>query len=99
MAYRVVFAPEFESQILDLFRYLKEVESLEVAADYTNAIIDYCASLAEFPMRGTARDDIRPGLRITHYKKRAIIAFAVLDDKVSILGIFYGGQNYEGKLS
>jgi plasmid stabilization system protein ParE len=44
------------------------------------------------------RDDIRPGLRITHYKKRTIIAFAVLDDTVAVLGIYYGGQNYEEKL-
>ncbi len=51
-----------------------------------------------FPMRGMMRDDIRPGLRITHYRGRAIIAFSVLDDTVSIIGIFYGGQDYEAAL-
>jgi len=34
-------------------------------------------------------------LRITHYKGRAIIAFAVDAAQVSILGVFYGGQDYE----
>lgn len=41
------------------------------------------------------RDDVRPGLRITHYRKRAVIAFDVAADLVSIIGVFYGGQDYE----
>ena len=44
------------------------------------------------------RDDVRPGLRITNYKKRAVIAFDVDAEQVSILGIFYGGQDYESIL-
>jgi len=38
---------------------------------------------------------VRPGLRITHYKKRAIIAFDVDAEVVSIIGVFYGGRDYE----
>jgi toxin ParE1/3/4 len=34
-------------------------------------------------------------LRITNYKKRAVIAFAVTTEEVLILGVFYGGQDYE----
>jgi plasmid stabilization system protein ParE len=49
-------------------------------------------------MRGTRRDDVRPGLRITNFKKRAVIAFAVEAAQVSIIGIYYGGQNYEAVL-
>jgi plasmid stabilization system protein ParE len=46
------------------------------------------------------RDDIRPGLRITHYRKRTVIAFAVDThaQQVSILGVFHGGQDYETAL-
>ena len=58
----------------------------------------YCESLCTFPHRGTMRDDIRPGLRITHYKKRTVIAFDVEADQVAILGVFYGGQDYEALL-
>ena len=42
----------------------------------------------------TRRDDVRPGLRITNYRKRAVIAFEVQAERVAIIGIFYGGQNY-----
>ena len=38
---------------------------------------------------------MRPGLRITNYKKRAVIAFEVDTEVVSIIGVFYGGQDYE----
>jgi plasmid stabilization system protein ParE len=57
--------------------------------------VSYCEGLSAFPHRGTTRDDIRTGLRITNYKKRAVIAFAVDEQYVSILGVFYGGQDFE----
>lgn len=65
---------------------------------YTDGIVRYCESLSTFPQRGTQRDDVRLGLRITHYKKRAVIAFAVTAEEVFILGVFYGGQDYETML-
>jgi plasmid stabilization system protein ParE len=51
--------------------------------------------LTIFPERGVARDDVRPGLRTTHHRGRVIIAYTVIDADVHILGIFYGGQDYE----
>jgi toxin ParE1/3/4 len=53
--------------------------------------------LETFPERGTRRDDLLPGLRITGYRKSVTIAFRVSpDDGVdSIIGVFYGGQDYE----
>ena len=65
---------------------------------YTEGIVSYCEGLCTFPLRGTMRDDVRPGLRITHYKKRTVIAFDVAADVVSIIGVLYGGQNYEAIL-
>ena len=41
---------------------------------------------------------IRPGLRITNYKKRAVIAFSVHGELVQVLGVFYGGQDFETDL-
>ena len=57
-----------------------------------------CESLNLFPLRGTRRDDVRPGLRLTNYKKRTVIAFDVDGEVVSIIGIFYGGQDHESLL-
>lgn len=98
MSYRVVFSPEAEEQLAALYGYIAEAASPDIAARYTEAIVSYCDGLRTFPHRGTMRDDVRPGLRITNYKKRAVIAFDVDAELVSIIGVFYGGQDYESIL-
>ena len=95
MSYRVIFSPEAEEQLAALYGYIAAAASPSIAARYTEAIVSYCESLRASPHRGTKRDDVRPGLRITNYKKRAVIAFAVDAEQVSIIGVFYGGQDYE----
>lgn len=98
MSYRVVFSPEALEQLAELYHYIAEAASPNVAAQYTEAIVSHCENLCMFPLRGTRRDDVRPNLRITHYKKRVVIAFDVDADVVSIIGVFYGGQDHEAIL-
>lgn len=98
MTFRVVFSPEAEDQLADLYHYIAGVASPDIAERYVNAIIGYCETLETFPLRGAQRDDIRPGLRITNYKGRTVIAFAVDARQVSVIGVFYGGQDYETAL-
>ena len=94
MKFRVIFSPEAEEQLADLYRYIASAASHSIAERYVNAIITYCETLETFPLRGAQRDDIRPGLRITNYKGRTVIAFDVDAQQVSIIGVFYGGQDY-----
>lgn len=98
MTLRVVFSPEAEDQLADLYHYISGVASPKIAERYVNAIISYCETLQTFPLRGAQRGDIRPNLRIIHYKGRTVIAFAVDAREVSIIGVFYGGQDYETTL-
>ncbi len=98
MHYNVAFAPEAQDQLTELYHYIAHANAPVVAQRYVDAIITYCESLSISPHRGAQRDDIRPGLRITHYKKRAVIAFAVKATQVTVLGVFYGGQDYETAL-
>jgi toxin ParE1/3/4 len=100
MRYVVDFAPEAEEQLDTLYDYIADNASPPMAARYIEAIVAACESLGEFPHRGTRRDDVRPGLRTTHYRRRAVIAFAIdeLAVRVTILGVYYGGRDYEGDL-
>ncbi|MGB4584501.1 MAG: type II toxin-antitoxin system RelE/ParE family toxin [Rhodoferax sp.] len=98
MRYGLVFTPEAMAQVEALYTYVSQAAGPDVASRYTNAIVTYCEGLHTFPLRGMRRDDIRPGLRIANYKKRAVIAFAVEDDVVSVIGVYYGGQDYESAL-
>lgn len=98
MAYTVVFTPEAADQVTALYRYIAAAASAEVAQRYTDGIVTFCEQLQKFPLRGTRRDDIRPGLRITNYRKRVAIAFEVGTDQIFIIGVFYGGQDYGAAL-
>ena len=96
--HQVVFAPEAEAQLIQIFGYIAAAASPEIASDYTEAIVRQCESLQSFPMRGTQRGDIRPGLRIFGFRRRVSIAFEVGSERVTILGVYYGGQNFEADL-
>jgi toxin ParE1/3/4 len=100
MEYRVELAPEAKEQLRTLFRYISMHGSPVTARDYTTAINQYCKGLCTTPKRGSVHSDLMPGLRIVGYKN-CTIAFSVDDDqrRVTVHGIFYGGQNYEDWLS
>ncbi|MEN5060919.1 type II toxin-antitoxin system RelE/ParE family toxin [Luteimonas sp. TWI1416] len=101
MSYRVEFAPEAVAQLAAIEEYIINAGAPASAVRYVDAIVAYCESLETFPERGTKRDDLFPGLRITSYRGAAVIAFLVDAERevVSILGVFYGGQDYEGMWS
>ena len=93
--YTVVLTPEAEEQPAELYGYIADRATDTTALRYTTAVVDYCAKLKDFPHRGTQRDDIRPGLRITSFKKNTVIAFSVNQTLalVTVIGIFHGGRN------
>lgn len=66
MSYKVIFTPEAEAQLIQLYGYIATAESPEVAARYTNSIVTYCESLAD---PSTSRHPARryPG-RPTHHE-------------------------------
>jgi len=84
-----------------LFAYIAERRSPAVAERYTSAVVETCERLALFPLRGVPREDIRPGLRVTHHEGRTLIAYAVDEGAriVSVVGVFYGGQDLDAALA
>lgn len=83
-----------------MFVYIAERNSPAVAERYTGAVVETCERLAVFPLRGVSREDIRPGLRVTHHRGRTLIAYAVDEAPrlVSVVGVFYGGQDLDAAL-
>ncbi len=49
MNYRVVFSPEAQEQLAELYRYIAVAASRDIAAQYTEAIVSYCENLSTFP--------------------------------------------------
>src|SRR5437868_6969760 len=60
--HRVVFTPEAQEQIAEIYRYVASAASPRIAERYASAIVTYCEGLGAFPLRGSRRDDIRKGL-------------------------------------
>lgn len=98
MKFMLAFSADAENSLADLHEYIARFGSPDIADRFTEGVILQCESMCTFPLRGTPRDDIRPGVRITHYRKRVTIAYTVEDGLVTILDVFYGGQDYEAIL-
>jgi len=99
MNWRVQFAPEALAQLRALEQRIADAGAPLAAERYVDSIVDFCMKLQTFAARGVARDDLLPGLRITHFRKRTIIAYLLDREVVSIVGVFYGGQDYETALA
>lgn len=53
MNFAVVFAPEAEDQLAELYHYIAAHGSTDTAARYMQAIVTYCEGMSTFPHRGT----------------------------------------------
>ena len=93
MTREVIFAPEAEQDVLDLYDYIAALSGTARARSYTERIVAYCRGFATFPERGRQRDDLRSGLRITGFERRVTIAFHVTANAVVIDRILYGGRD------
>jgi toxin ParE1/3/4 len=96
--YEVSFRPLAEADLLRLYEHIAEASGLALAGGYIDRLEAACLALETFPERGTRRDDIRPGLRVMGFERRATIIFQVTEGEVVIVRIFYAGQDYEAAL-
>jgi toxin ParE1/3/4 len=57
------------------------------------AFLAACARLADFPNRGSVRDDVRPGLRTIAFERRAVIVYFVEESEVRVARILHHGRD------
>jgi toxin ParE1/3/4 len=98
MSYSVVFTPEAEEHLVDNYRYIASEASPAVAEKFTSGIVEFCEGLVNYPHRSVRGDDIRSGLFVTQYRSRVVVAYIVDDDAVIVIGVFYGGRDFESLL-
>lgn len=103
MTGRIDLTPEAERQLNDLDDWIAANATPDIARRFMSAILDHIDGILLFPHAGQARDDVRPGMRTTTYKKRTLVAYEVDESSgeivVSVVGVFHGGQNWEAALS
>ncbi len=94
MARRLVFSPEAQADLLDIYDWFAEHGGAERALLFSDKIISACSGLTDFPERGTRRDEIRPGLRVIGINRRLTIAFHSDEHTVTIDRLLYGGRGF-----
>ena len=93
MTYQVIFNPEAQNDLLNLYQFITERGFPERAAGYIERLEQYCLRLQTFPQRGRPIDPLRPNVRIVSFEKRAQIAFEITSEAVIIFRILYGGRD------
>jgi toxin ParE1/3/4 len=89
----VIFSPEALTDLFELYDYIAADAGAARAHSYTDRIVATCRNLVTFPERGTRRDDLRPGLRTTTFRRRVTIGYHITEAQVIIDRILYGGRN------
>ncbi len=99
---RVLVTSEAELQLNQLDDWITASASADVARRFVTALLEHIEGIGIFPLAGRARDDIRPGMRTTTFKKRTVVAYTVdqssTETVVNVLGVFHGGQDWEAAL-
>jgi len=91
---RVVYAPEAQADLIALYDHIADAASPEMAFGYVSRVEAWLAGFDIASERGARRDDIRPGLRTVGFERRLTAAFAIEGERVLILRVFYGGQDW-----
>ena len=93
MGRRVVLRPGAVADLKSIFLYVAEQAGAETATAYDGRLREACGKLADFPERGTSRDELRPGLRSIPFKRRATIYYVVRPRTVRIVRILQAGRD------
>lgn len=91
----VLFAPEAREDLRRLYLHIAEASGEDRALAYLGRIEAFCLGFADFPERGTRRDDLSPGLRVVGFRRRVTLAFTVDANAVVFLRILYGGRDLQ----
>jgi len=92
---KVVLAREALADLDALYEFIAGSGSPVAAIDYLQRLRSYYLAFADFPERGTRRDDLGPGLRMIGFEGRITIAFHFDDNAVYIDRILYGGRDLD----
>lgn len=96
---RLVFRPEAEADLVELYRYIALASgSIDVALRFTERLRAACFAVVDFSECGAPRDDIKVGLRIITHERKTVIAYFIKGDSVIINNIFHAGRDWESAL-
>ena len=87
MTHTVEFLEPAATDLIALYEWIEDAAGSAIADAYLARLKARCLTLADFPNRGTPRDDLRRGIRSLSFEGRMLIFYQVQDQTVSILHI------------
>lgn len=93
----VVFHPLAEADLDGIDDRIAQ-HSPRAADAFIERLQQVCRSLAEFPLRGQARPNWGEGVRSIGIDRTVLLAYQVADGRVTILRLFYAGQDFEAAM-
>lgn len=95
--YGLVYSAASQRDIEKIRRYITMKSSARVAANYLDALVEFCGTLRVSPHRGQERAHLRKGLRSVGFRHRVSVVFSVSEKKqiVRIARFRYAG--YQGE--
>lgn len=93
MIYAVRISPLAIEDLVTLHRWVSSEADFATAAAYLDKIEERIGSLAQFPDRGTPRDDMVSGLRTLAFERRLVIAYMVDGGTVNVLRVINAARD------
>jgi toxin ParE1/3/4 len=88
----LVYSGKARDDLESILRYIA-YDSPGAARLWVAAIEGRCETLRLFPEMGVERPDLSPGLRIFPFR-RSVIVYRILPQRIRIVRVLYGGQDY-----
>lgn len=94
MSRELVYTSAARADLEEIFWFIA-VDNPPRARSYIAEIEQACRNLCETPFMGRERPDLRAGLYVFPLWRRIVIAYELPDNRVDVLRVFSGGQDYE----
>ena len=78
-------SPESNADLDQMYLEIAMAGFPENADSFTNRIVDFCEELSQFPLRGTERPEIAPGVRTIGFRRQVTIVFHVLEQQQQVV--------------
>jgi len=93
--YKVGYEAEASRDLDDIYFWIAENGGEGIATAFEQRLRAWCEGLDLFPMRGEARDDLMPGLRIVTFERSVSVAYLIGDQTVDIVRFLSRGRSLE----
>ena len=90
----IIWAPEAETDLANVWNYYSDVAGSKVADDRVRAIGEVCRMLEEHPLAGRARDELGLGLR-SALASPYVLFYRVDGDAIQLVRILDGRRDIE----